>query len=109
MEELAGVSLRIIQALLPFQWLCRLPERQNGFGSVCFAGMALVHFVLQKWVWFTLFCTIGFGSLCFAEMGLVHFVLHNWVWFSSFCRNQHVSASLPFAETRFPPRGLIGR
>jgi hypothetical protein len=28
----------------------------NGFGSVCFAKMALVHFVLHKWVWFTLFC-----------------------------------------------------
>jgi hypothetical protein len=28
--------------------------------------------------------SVGFGSVCFAKMALVHFVLREWVWFSSF-------------------------
>jgi hypothetical protein len=36
--------------------------------------LGLVQFVLQKWVWFTLFlfCTNGFGSVRFARVALIH-------------------------------------
>src|SRR5436853_3378366 len=48
--------------------------------------MALVQFVLRKWVWFSSFCANGFGSVRSARMALVQFVLREWLWFSSFCR-----------------------
>src|SRR5207253_10874329 len=39
------------------------------------ARMALVQFVLRKWVWFSSFCANGFGSVRSARMALVQFVL----------------------------------
>jgi polar amino acid transport system substrate-binding protein len=41
----------------------------NGFGSVRFAKMALVHFVLRRWLWFTLFCSVGFLAFDLAKIG----------------------------------------
>src|SRR5438874_9925702 len=73
----------MLAILIEMQPTRRPPAFYNG---LC-AQMGLVHFVLHKWVWFTLFCTNGFGSLCFAQMALVHFVLHKWVWFTLFCAN----------------------
>src|SRR5438874_9925703 len=95
----------MLAILIEMQPTRRPPAFYNG---LC-AQMGLVHFVLHKWVWFTLFCANGFGSLCFAQMGLVHFVLRKWLWFSSFCQScRFLDLHLAFRPVRIWPHRIRG-